>query len=73
VIVVVGSLFVLLYGFFVFFSENGVVVLKLTVFLVIAIVLGVIISTGYDMITKSPPESLDLLFEDSVREAGPGG
>ena len=69
---VIGGLCgLLLYGFFVFFSEYGDLVVKLTVFLAVSVVLGVVVWAGYEMATTPLPEPLDFSMEDT--EAEPGG
>ena len=70
--VMIGSFIVLFfYGFFVFFSDFALLVVKLTAFLVVAAVLGVAAWIGYTLATTPLPEPLDFSMEDT--EAEPEG
>ena len=71
-LVMIGSFIVLFfYGFFVFFSDFALLVVKLTAFLVVAAVLGVAGWIGYALATT--PLSGPLVFSLEETEAEPEG
>jgi len=72
--VMAGSFIVLLYyGFFVLFSEYGLIVVKWTAFLAVAGALAISAWIGYTLAATPSPGPLEFSMDESEGEAEPEG
>ncbi len=62
ILLIIGIVGILLYGWLLFFYNEGMttLILQLTAFLGIAMILAIISWIGYTMATTTPPEPLDI-------------
>jgi len=62
ILLIIGIVGILLYGWLLFFYNEGMttLILQLTAFLGIAMILAIISWIGYTMATTPPPEPLDI-------------
>jgi len=63
VLLVVGVLGIIVYGWLVFLTEYSLLVLELTGFVAIAGILGILSWIGYTMATTPPPKPIEDLEE----------
>jgi len=64
VLLVVGVLGIIVYGWLVFLTEYSLLVLELTGFVAIAGILGILSWIGYTMATTPPPKPIEDLEEE---------
>jgi len=67
-LVVVSAVIIILYGFLVFFSSYDLFLLKLTGFIAVAGIFGILAWIGYTLATTPPPKPIEEIEKEIENE-----
>jgi len=67
-LVVVSAVIIILYGFLVFFSSYDMLLLKLTGFIAVAGIFGILAWIGYTLATTPPPKPIEEIEKEIENE-----
>lgn len=68
ILLVVGILGIIIYGWLVFFSAWQMLVIQLTAFIAIAVVLAIVAWIGYTLATTPPPKPIEEIEKEIEKE-----